>query len=57
MLNRRATMRRRRQHPPSRQRLAALLQSCGLSLIEHRVLGQESGGKHACGGFAVALAN
>lgn len=40
--------------PPSRERLAALLQSCGLSLIEQRTLGQETKGKRAWGGFATA---
>lgn len=40
--------------PPSRDRLAELLQSCGLALAEQRTLGQETGGKRAWGGFAVA---
>jgi methyltransferase (TIGR00027 family) len=40
--------------PPSRDRLAELLQSCGLSLAEQRTLGQETAGKRAWGGFAVA---
>jgi methyltransferase (TIGR00027 family) len=40
--------------PPSRERLAELLQSCGLSLIEQRTLGQETDGKRAWGGFAIA---
>ena len=40
--------------PPSRDRLSALLQSCGLALAEQRTLGQETDGKHAWGGFAVA---
>jgi methyltransferase (TIGR00027 family) len=40
--------------PPSRERLAALLQSCGLSLVEQRTLGQETAGKRAWGGFATA---
>lgn len=41
--------------PPSRERVAELLQSCGLSLGEQRTLGQETDGKRAWGGFAVAL--
>ncbi len=41
--------------PPSRERLAALLQSCGLSLVEQRTLGQETDGKRAWGGFATAI--
>jgi len=40
--------------PPSRERLAALLQSCGLSLVEQRTLGQETELKRAWGGFATA---
>jgi methyltransferase (TIGR00027 family) len=40
--------------PPSRQRLAELLASCGLSLAEQRTLGDETGGRRAWGGFAVA---
>ena len=40
--------------PPSREHLAELLQSCGLTLIEQRTLGQETGGKRAWGGFAIA---
>jgi methyltransferase (TIGR00027 family) len=40
--------------PPSRDRLAELLQSCGLALAEQRTLGQETDGKRAWGGFAVA---
>jgi methyltransferase (TIGR00027 family) len=40
--------------PPSRERLAELLQSCGLVLAEQRTLGQETDGKRAWGGFAVA---
>jgi methyltransferase (TIGR00027 family) len=40
--------------PPSRDRLAELLHSCGLALAEQRTLGQETGGKRAWGGFAVA---
>jgi methyltransferase (TIGR00027 family) len=40
--------------PPSRERLNELLQSCGLNLIEQRTLGQETEGKRAWGGFAIA---
>ena len=40
--------------PPSRDRLAELLQSCGLALAEQRTLGQETGGQRVWGGFAVA---
>ncbi len=40
--------------PPSRDRLAELLQSCGLALAEQRTLGKETHGKRAWGGFAVA---
>ncbi len=42
--------------PPSRERLAELLRSCGLSLVEQRTFGQESGSKRSWGGFAVAAA-
>ncbi|HZR98536.1 MAG TPA: SAM-dependent methyltransferase [Chloroflexota bacterium] len=41
--------------PPSRDRLSELLQSCGLALVEQRTLGQETDGKRAWGGFAVAM--
>lgn len=41
--------------PPSRERLAELLQSCGLSLVEQRTLGEEKEGKRAWGGFAIAV--
>jgi methyltransferase (TIGR00027 family) len=41
--------------PPSRERLAELLRSCGLSLGEQRTLGQETEGKRAWGGFAIAV--
>jgi methyltransferase (TIGR00027 family) len=41
--------------PPSRERLVELLQSCGLSLVEHRTLGQETSGRRAWGGFATAI--
>jgi methyltransferase (TIGR00027 family) len=40
---------------PSRERLAELLRSCGLSLGEQRTLGQETDGKRAWGGFATAI--
>jgi methyltransferase (TIGR00027 family) len=40
--------------PPSRERLAELLQSCGPALAEQRTLGQETDAKRAWGGFAVA---
>lgn len=41
--------------PPSRERVAELLQSCGLSLVEQVTLGPESAGKRAWGGFAIAV--
>lgn len=41
--------------PPSSERRAELLQSCGLSLGEHRTLGKETEGKRAWGGFAIAI--
>jgi methyltransferase (TIGR00027 family) len=41
--------------PPSSERLAEFLQSCGLSLSEQRTLGQETEGKRAWGGFATAI--
>ncbi len=41
--------------PPSKERLAQFLQPCGLSLGEQRTLGQETEGKRAWGGFAIAL--
>jgi methyltransferase (TIGR00027 family) len=41
--------------PPSRARLAAFLQSCGLTLGEQRTLGQETDGQRAWGGFATAV--
>lgn len=40
--------------PPSRERLAELLDSCGLALIEQVTAGQETEGKRAWGGFAIA---
>jgi len=42
--------------PPSRERIAELLDFCGLSLVEQRTLGEETGGQRAWGGFAVAIA-
>lgn len=41
--------------PPSHERLAELLHSCGLSLGKHRTLGQETEGRRAWGGFATAV--
>ncbi len=41
--------------PPSREHLTEFLQSCGLALIEQRTLGQETEGKRAWGGFAIAI--
>jgi methyltransferase (TIGR00027 family) len=41
--------------PPSRERLAELLQSCGLSLAEQHTLGSETAEKRAWGGFATAI--
>jgi methyltransferase (TIGR00027 family) len=41
--------------PPSRERLAEFLQSCGLFLGEQRTLGEETEGKRAWGGFATAI--
>ena len=41
--------------PPSSERLAEMLQSCGLSLCEQRTLGKETEGKRAWGGFAIAV--
>ena len=48
--------------PPSRERLAELLQSCGLTLIEQQTLGEETVAagqpqKRAWGGFATASVN
>lgn len=40
--------------PPSRERTAALLHSCGLELLEHRTLGLDTEAKRAWGGFATA---
>jgi methyltransferase (TIGR00027 family) len=41
--------------PPSRERLAELLLSCGLTLGEHQTLGRETGEQRAWGGFATAI--
>lgn len=40
--------------PPAKERLAEFLQSAGLELCEYRMLGHETEGKRAWGGFAVA---
>ena len=40
--------------PPSRERLAELLGSCGLALGEQQTLGKETDGKRAWAGFATA---
>ena len=41
--------------PPSRERLADFLHTCGLELGEQQTLGQESNGQRAWGGFAAAI--
>jgi len=41
--------------PPSSERLAEFICLCGLSLCEQRTLGQETEGKRAWGGFAIAI--
>ncbi len=41
--------------PPTRDRLAEMLQLCGLELVEQRTLGPETEGKLAWGGFAIAV--
>ena len=41
--------------PPVRKQVAALLESCGLSMEQHRNFGQETYRKRAGGGFAVAV--
>ena len=41
--------------PPARERVAAFLEACGLSMSEQRNVGQERDGKHAAGGLAVAI--
>ncbi len=40
--------------PPSRERLAELLRSCGLSLSDQRTLGEDTRTRRAWGGFATA---
>ena len=40
--------------PPSRERLAELLRSCGLSLADQRTLGDDTPTRRAWGGFATA---
>jgi len=40
--------------PPSRERLAELLRSCGLSLTDQRTLGEDTPARRAWGGFATA---
>ena len=42
------------QTPPARQQVAAFVESCGLSLQEHRNFGEETAGKRAVAGFAIA---
>jgi methyltransferase (TIGR00027 family) len=41
--------------PPARERVAAFLKSCGLSLEEQRNFGPETGRKRAMAGFATAI--
>ena len=41
--------------PPLSERVAELLRSCGLSLVEQQTVGQEKEGKRALGGFATAI--
>lgn len=41
--------------PPSSERLAEFLWSCGLSLAEQRTVGQETEGRRALGGLATAI--
>lgn len=40
--------------PPLRSGVTALVESCGLALVEQHTMGPESAGKRAWGGFAVA---
>ncbi|MEV6138292.1 SAM-dependent methyltransferase [Nocardia sp. NPDC051990] len=40
--------------PPSRERLAELLRSCGLSLSDQQTLGEDTQTRRAWGGFAIA---
>lgn len=41
--------------PPTRERLIELLRSCGLTLVEQLTLGEETEGKRAWGGAAIAI--
>ncbi|PMR75825.1 class I SAM-dependent methyltransferase [Billgrantia endophytica] len=41
--------------PPTSDHLAELLQSCGLTLREQHILGKETAGKRALGGYAIAV--
>jgi methyltransferase (TIGR00027 family) len=41
--------------PPTRERISELLRSCRLTLVEQRTVGQETEGKRAWGGFAIAM--
>ena len=41
--------------PSTRERLAELLQPCGLSLVSQHMLGKEAGKERAWGGFALAI--
>jgi len=41
--------------PPSRERVSELLRSCGLTLLEQRTFGSETGADRAWGGFAIAV--
>ena len=41
--------------PPLSERVAELLRSCGLTLVEQQTVGQEVEGKRAWGGFATAI--
>jgi methyltransferase (TIGR00027 family) len=41
--------------PPSRERLAEFLRSCGLEVVEQRAVGDETGRKRAFGGLAIAV--
>jgi hypothetical protein len=41
--------------PPVRERVAAFLQSCGLSMEEQRNFGPETNDKRAMAGFATAV--
>jgi hypothetical protein len=43
--------------PPTRARLTELLEPCGLTLADQRTFGDETGGKRAWGGFAIAHAD